>query len=542
LWSGDIYSIHFDELNIDSRYDLKPGILNSLNIYSGLGESSYEYKFPLIFSIEIINHVSDQLCWQGILYLSNKNNIYEKQLNKTNECIILQKSEMNNNTIFALDYEGAPELKIYFKNSNIYLMNLNKYTYYLKIFLLILLSIVSFRISFINIFSLLSINLSYFIFFIDLISSGLPSRFNPFVYLQRGNDGIFYYTNGRQGLGFLENYDFFQFFQAGQPVYYFMPGMVYLSTFLLSFFGETLIGNMLITSLIPYIIFLMMKKIINQSTAIVMFWFFLLIPIFESFGFLQFYYAKLTLKGFGGSFGYLFLFLAVFFLIPNNLKNIFSNKYRNFFISGFCLFLTILFRPNYLTFCAPILLSFLFLYFYNFINYKKENLFNIFFLFMGFSPFLLIPLHNYYFGNQFVLLTSSSTISANLKTPPSEIISAIKSLIFFNPNFDLIFKIFKNISTWINYYEFWLMIVYANLWFCLIKCKNNVFIRIVSFSLIISHFNYIFYAGDPRYVYGLWCLSFIVFLYNFDKNKKLFNKFKILNFLSHDKINRINPI
>ena len=160
---------------------------------------------------------------------------------------------------------------------------------------------------------------------------------------------------------YLLNGNFIEFLKGGVNIFYNMPGMSYLSPILLLFFGESFIGHMLIISFIKFIIYLIIKKLINRFYAIVLFWVFLIFPIFEAFGFLHFYYAKLTLKGFGGSFGYLFFFLAIMMLIPKNSQQLINKNYIFNFLSGFCLFLTVLFRPNYFTFCLPFLLTLLFL-------------------------------------------------------------------------------------------------------------------------------------------------------------------------------------
>ena len=63
-------------------------------------------------------------------------------------------------------------------------------------------------------------------------------------------------------------------FLKGVNIFYNMPGMSYLSPILLLFFGESFIGHMLIISFIPFIIYLIIKKLINRFYAIVLFWYF----------------------------------------------------------------------------------------------------------------------------------------------------------------------------------------------------------------------------------------------------------------------------
>ena len=143
--------------------------------------------------------------------------------------------------------------------------------------------------------------------------------------------------------------------------------------------------------------------------------------------------------------------------------------------------------------------------------FNDEKLIKFILILIGFSPIFLILLHNWYFGQKFILLTEASAIKENLRVPPSFLIFTIYEFFKFNIIYENWSIIFNNLKTWINYYEIWLMLIYANLWVGLLR-KNNAFIfRIICFSLICSHFTYVFYAGDHRYTYGLWTLCLLIF-------------------------------
>ena len=65
------------------------------------------------------------------------------------------------------------------------------------------------------------------------------------------------------------------------------------------FFGESIFGLLLIISLIPIAIRSILNKIFNKKWQIIMLIDFIIIPIFEAFGFYQIYIAKYTIEGFG---------------------------------------------------------------------------------------------------------------------------------------------------------------------------------------------------------------------------------------------------
>ena len=113
-----------------------------------------------------------------------------------------------------------------------------------------------------------------------------------------------------------------------------MPGMRYANTFFMSLFGDSLLGYFIITSFIPFVIYILLRKIINKNWSIILLWCFLILPFFESFGFFQFYYSKLAILGFGEPLSYFFLFLGIYFLIQKNNHDFYSINYLNFFVIG----------------------------------------------------------------------------------------------------------------------------------------------------------------------------------------------------------------
>ena len=116
---------------------------------------------------------------------------------------------------------------------------------------------------------------------------------------------------GRKIIENLYNHNFAEVLKGGADVFYFMPGMRYANALFMPFFGDSSLGYFLITAFIPFIIYKILRKLINRNWSILLLWCFIIIPIFESFGFFQFYYSKLAVLGFGGSLGYFCLFLGV---------------------------------------------------------------------------------------------------------------------------------------------------------------------------------------------------------------------------------------
>jgi len=519
FWTSDPYSRKFNNINFNNRYALNPGALNSRAYYVN---DSYDLYYPLIFAFNFKKLIADEICWKGSLFIKNKNNDYYLNENKVFQCEYISNLNIENNIIFGLDLDRDAKLSIKLIHhgiskkifSNIDILN----TLLLIFFLLNL-----FKYSFANFLTLLVSNSFYIIFLLDLILKGLPSRFSELIYLQRGNDGLTHFGTGRNILENLYNYNFIEVLRGGSDIFYFMPGMRYANMLFMLLFGDSHLGYFLITSFIPFIIYKILRKLINKNWSIILFWCFMIVPFFESFGFFQFYYSKLAVLGFGESLSYFCLYLGMFLLIPKKNENFYSDTTIKYFFIGILFFFVVMLRPNYIlqfiTFFSILGFYIIYLIIYN-IKKSSESEYSYFIkkyiiLIIGFSPILLVTLHNWYFGNQFVLLTSASAITENLRVPPYVWTDALYSLVNFEINKESWNIIIFNLKIWINYYELWLIVVYLNLWVGIFRSGNNYLFRIICSSLIASHITYLFYAGDHRYTYGLWTISLLIFFKDF---------------------------
>ena len=102
----------------------------------------------------------------------------------------------------------------------------------------------------------------------------------------------------------------------------------------------------------------------------------------------------------------IFLFFCSFYIFIKKFDKKNYNLIDKFLI-GFLVFLSISVRPNYL----PTGFMLVLIHFYY--SYFKFNNKNTFFVFFGLSFILLIPLHNIYYGNSFVLLSSGAHHNTN---------------------------------------------------------------------------------------------------------------------------------
>ena len=193
---------------------------------------------------------------------------------------------------------------------------------------------------------------------------------------------------------------------------------------------------------------------------------------------------------------------------------------------GYSLFLSVSLRPNYL---PTVLMFILALAFYNF-HYHK-NIKSSLFIGFGFLSFLLIPLHNYYYGDSFVLFSSGSHHNAH--APISLYYSAF--LDFINLNWidsAPIFVINEQSNRWIQPQEIHYIVTFLIILILLIK-KNNFIVKTMCLLALSQHFVLLIFEPDNRYAYLAWILTIILnfyFIINIVLKPKSINKIKKIIF------------
>ena len=492
LWSkveeGKIVLIH-KNMNF---WDFGPSALNDTNLNFGDPQKK-NYKNNLIFPTLIklnfsIDNQDSNLCFIGNL-IFKKNNKFDLLENKSRKCVKIDSKA----DYFFLDYKRDLEIDI--KKNILYENSYYIYTF-LSVLLISLVLIFSFNIN--KLFLFFSISF-YFVLFIYLkFSPNSISAFSETFYFDRGMDGMAHYGFSRIILNNLFLGNIYESLRGAEDVFYYMPLSRYLNAFFSIFFGDNVLGNIYLISFFPIVIYKLFALFLKDSLSKILTIIFIFLPIFESLGFTIINYINFTVDGYGEGICYFFLTLIIYLFLKKEKK-------VNLFFIGFLSFLTIGLRPNYLAFITP------FLTFYTiYIFIKKDDILdfgkNIFFLYLGGSFIFLIPLHNYIYSNEIILLIENQNIDNSLHVTFDDYINLIKSL-----NISENMGIFNHLKHYIKIYEIWFFIILLNLFF-IFNLKLDIKIKILSFSLIFMHFSFLFFLGDPRYSMGAWLLSFIVFV------------------------------
>jgi len=515
LWSdlneGKYISI---EKNIDF-WKLRPSALNDINLNIGNpNKPSYKNNiiFPVLFKLNFtkINNDSD-LCFTGNLYYK-KNNKFIYLDDSENKCISIDYKK----NYYFLDYKRDLELNI--KNN----FFLDQYYILFYILTLILLSIILLKIYRIDLFYLFLTFSFFIVLYLYLkFSPNLVSGFSETFYFSRGNDGLVHYGFARIIANNFIFGNYYEAFKGVENVFYFMPLTRYLNAFMFIFFGDSILGSVFLISFFPILIFKLLNLFLIKKISRYLILIFLFFPIFESLGFAMINYINFTVDGYGEGICYFFLTLITFFYFKAD------DDKTKFFLIGFLSFLVIGIRPNYLGFICPLLIGYVF-YLVLRSHFIKDVLQKIILLFLGVSFILLIPLHNYIYSDEIVMLVKSQSFENGLRININDYINFFSSLFLNTHDKENYFKISQHISHYIKIYEFWFLIILLNL-FVVFLFKINLKMKIFSFSLILMHLTYLFFLGDPRYSMGTWMLSFVVFIFMFKEKYYFFFKKKIVN-------------
>ena len=112
---------------------------------------------------------------------------------------------------------------------------------------------------------------------------------------------------------------------------------------------------------------------------------------------------------------------------------------------------------------------------------------------------------------------------SNIDVTPGLWLKFLSDIFSGSINYNLFALLINHIFIWINYYEIWLMICFLSLFLLLINKNIKTEIKIISLALLASHSVFLFYPGSPRYVYGIWMLSFIMMLVLIKEQTNLLN-------------------
>ena len=230
-----------------------------------------------------------------------------------------------------------------------------------------------------------------------------PDLFTAYSILQGSNDGHIHESYGRQILSQALQGNWSRAISGVESVYYFMPGMRYLRAMEKLFFGDTNYGYLAFLLFLPLVYYrfccLLMPPVWGVLSGI------LTIPVYLNF-------AKLVNEGWAEPAAYGIFLGSVAFVLPA-LYDLRSNRMPGF-VGFLGLAFAVFLRPNLAI--AALVLIFIALW----QGYYQRQLSSVVTVVLGFLPVLWMPIHNYAFGHEFVIFTSSVDDAGVRMVAPSD--------------------------------------------------------------------------------------------------------------------------
>ena len=319
IWSDSGLSRWREDMDFGDRWKARVGALNDVrHNYFRNGLNRYGAYIPLAFRFDLpASTKGGELCWQGTVYWPMTEGGHEKISNDEWECRkIPGDSSSPFLTVYAEDFEPGTELSMrlqgtgFFDYSPLVRQALGIVGALATIVLLGRIKLAGLFLVFGSAAAIL-VSLARGAFTI-----GTPSEFSSMVYMERGNDGLTHYGLGREIVTAAYDGRWEQALRGGENIFYFMPGLRYVWSMLLPFFGETFFGYWLIVSLLPFIMALLLRRFVNDQWVCVLLMCFVLIPIFKGLGFFQFQYSRLAVLGFAGAMAWTAMLSAIILIWP----------------------------------------------------------------------------------------------------------------------------------------------------------------------------------------------------------------------------------
>ena len=493
----------------DNRYALQLSAFNNTK-YNAYGDQQpkrdllpffVKYTFPNEFKEK-----NSKLCWKGQAYLE----LYEIKniFHKEKKCIFIEEyfhEKKNTFTVWFIETGLSPKLSVSFIPPKfIFFKNLlNKYSMFFLVTLICLVGYEQFKR-----FNILFFSFSFGISFM-IMYFYQPIILQKFILFEGGNDGLLYVHFAHMIIDGIIQKDYLEAFRGGENAYDLMPFYRYFWTFNYILYDESPWIIFFTLTFLPLVLYNIAKNLLGKSWAFfLMFcWFFL--PLFEAFGFYHFYYVKLAVRGFAEPLSNLFFFTAIALIINLYKTNasLVSNEKMIYFFFGLALSIALGLRAN-------ILPAFLITVFYLLIVLLKSKSYkSIFFLGVGLSLSLIMPIHNFVFTKKFIPLTIAAYKDWNLGASPSEYFMLIVSFLKFNIDFNLFKKITSHINGEIKLYEIWYHIsIFVSLYISFSKNTDRM-VKLISWLAVSMLSLILFYHVGGRYSYLTWTLCLFVLSY-----------------------------
>lgn len=318
-----------------------------------------------------------------------------------------------------------------------------------------------------------------------------------------GNDGLTHEAFAHEILRAVAIGDWRTALIGGEPIFYFMPGLRYVLALGKAIFGDTHWLTIFLLCLLPVVFHRLFRELLSRRTAPGLTACFLLVPIFERFGLAHFNYVRQAYDG--NPEGIAYLFLALGLLLGVRALKHGGRSWPWGLAFGLTWFVAVAIRPNMLL-PAAVMVGFV-----AWRDLRERNLGALIGTALGLALVLLIPLHNWVFGHQFVPLTAAAAIPQNLVVPPGRYADAFGSLLGGSVDRDAWRQIGAHLSTWQAPSDFYRYIALAGMFHAIWRFRRRPAMLAFTLAGVAQQALFLFYNPQNRYTYGAWMGTFLCF-------------------------------
>ena len=462
LWRPAKYSRQVETIAFNNLSEFRGGFANEAR-YGFFGQDpismtrSFKADLPFFVMLEFSQpFVGSTLFWKGNAFWEKTDGTYEEIVHeKETDRMILAKDV--GKKLFALHLPAPITLRPWERKQNTNdQRHLASLSMHLKLSPSLVISlIVRHLLSLMGILGILffltriqwrAFLISAGIISIGLIFIGITIHFSEGKYLGStypphggGDDGITHDSLGRDIARNLMSGNWKEALRGGQSIYWDTPGMRYARAIEKILFGDTNLGYTAFLGLLPWIIYLYIHLIAGVRWAMAIFLLFIISPI-GSLSFLQ--YVQNAKLGYAEAMGFGFFILGFYLFVYSQSKWAGESGGLIAFLGGISLAGSMFLRPN-LAIAVPLLGLFFIV-----TCWRSRKFWVMTASMTGLAFALWMPLHNYLYGHQFVLISlAGSTISVPMS--PWSYIKALLEFISGNYNGNHIIEVSKQLSGWL---------------------------------------------------------------------------------------------
>jgi hypothetical protein len=326
-----------------------------------------------------------------------------------------------------------------------------------------------------------------------------------------GDDGLFYTGVGREILEQLLAGHIGEALKGGESVFYYGgPALRYLRALEMIVFGDTNLGYLSLVLFMPVIVWRLFARFLDETFAWRLALLFTVLPLGEIFGTSFFHYAKWAGRGFADPVMHICLLWGILVIAGQRRE---TERAVAALGGAFLLALAVCTKPVVAPTAGIILTG------AGLMGLYRGQWARAVALCIGFSPVLLMPLHNWVFGHQFVLLSTNANLPSLQVMPPAAWLAALGELATLHWGGAELHRAVVQLGDWLSgpsglkvFIPLHAAAVATVVWVALRGRSFDPWLRIIAVAVIAEYGAALFYAATARYFFSMWFLTLLVVL------------------------------